>query len=96
MGWGRYLLLGDFGQQMDLSDQRNELQRVRSSVEGQQYRDRQQDEQIRQLQQENVELKLTLNRRAHLLVSRGVISADDVTKLAGELEQAERTPGRQT
>jgi hypothetical protein len=96
MGWGRYLLLGDFGQQMDLSDQRNELQRVRSSVEGQQYRDRQQDDQIRQLQQENVELKLTLNRLAHLLVSRGVVSADDVTKLAGELERAEGPPGGRT
>ena len=96
MGWGRYLLLGDFGQQMDLSEQRDELQRVRSSVEGQQYRDRQQDEQIRRLQQENVELKLTLNRLAHLLVSRGVLSADDVMKLAGELEQAEGPAGRQT
>src|SRR5215203_3394238 len=92
MGWGRFLLLGDVGQQLDLRDQQADMQRLRASVSGQQHRDARQDEQIRQLQEENVELKLTLHRLAHLLVSRGVLSTDDVVRLAGELEQVEGSP----
>jgi hypothetical protein len=89
MGWGRFLLLGNLGQQLDLGEQQRSLERIRGSVEGQYHRDARQDQQLRMLWTENVELKLTVNRLASLLVQRGVITADDVRKIAGELEQAE-------
>ncbi len=99
MGWGRFLLLGNLGQQLDLGDQQRTLDDLRYNLEGQHRRDLKQDEQIRDLLQENVELKLTINRLASLLVQRGVITAGDVTKIAGELEQAEGagrdSPGQQ-
>ena len=33
MGWGRYLLLGDLGQQLDLADQAEEIQRLKRQVQ---------------------------------------------------------------
>ena len=32
MGWGRMLLLGNLGQQLDIEDQRREIQQLRSRV----------------------------------------------------------------
>jgi hypothetical protein len=32
MGWGRFLLLGDLGQQLDLSDQRREMRDLRAEL----------------------------------------------------------------
>ena len=93
MGWGRFLLLGDVGQQLDLRDQQAEMQRLRANVAGQHHLDARQDEQIRQLQDETVELKLTLNRLAQLLVSRGVLAAEDVEQLAENLKRVEVSSG---
>jgi multidrug resistance efflux pump len=93
MGWGRFLLLGDLGQQLDLRDQQQAMEHMRASVEGQRSRDDRQDVKIRELAAENVELKLALNRLATLLVHKGVISADDLRTIVGELERAEAAPG---
>ena len=89
MGWGRFLLLGNLGQQLDIGDQQRAMEDLRTNVEGQRHRDSKQDTQIRQLWAENIELKLTLNRLATLLVQRGLITSDDVGNIVGELEQAE-------
>ena len=32
MGWGSYLLLGDLGQQLDIMQQRDEMERLRAAV----------------------------------------------------------------
>ena len=93
MGWGRFLLLGNLGQQLDLGDQQRAMEDLRTNVEGQRHRDSKQDAQISELWAENTELKLTLNRLATLLVQRGVITPDDLGKLVGELEQAEAAGG---
>ena len=32
MGWGRYLLLGNLGQQLDIADQRDEIENLREEL----------------------------------------------------------------
>ena len=79
MGWGRMLLLGDLGQQLDIHD-------MKRQVETQQSRDMSQDEQIAQLWQENQELKLAVTALMRLLVSKGVLSQNDVAQIGHAIE----------
>ena len=79
MGWGRMLLLGDLGQQLDIHD-------MKRQVETQQSRDMSQDEQIAQLWQENQELKLAVTALMRLLVSKGVVSQNEVAEIGHAIE----------
>lgn len=79
MGWGRMLLLGDLGQQLDIHD-------MKRQVEDQSSRDMSQDEQIAQLWQENKELKLAVTALTRLLVSKGVVGQDDVAEIGHAIE----------
>jgi len=92
MGWGRFLLLGNLGQQLDLSDQQQSLNSMRATIDGQHRRDVQQERQIDALWEENTELKMILSRLVNLLVSKGVVSQQDVQTLVSELERAEAAP----
>jgi len=78
MGWGRYLLLGDYGQQIDINETRAELEQVARQRSGQVGKDREQDEQIEALANENMDLKLCLIALVHLLVNKGVLKSDEV------------------
>ncbi len=53
MGWGRMLLLGNFGQQLDIEE-------MRQIINDQQNRDSGQDQQMLRLEQENRDLQLAL------------------------------------
>ena len=79
MGWGRMLLLGDLGQQLDIHD-------MKRQVETQQSRDMSQDEQIAQLWKENQELKLAVTALMRLLVSKGVVSQNEVAEIGHAIE----------
>ena len=87
MGWGRFLLDAEHGREMGLDVQRHALDQLRSAFLSQYHRDGLQEQQLWQLWVENLELKVTLNRLAGLLVRRGVLAPDDVVSLARELEQ---------
>jgi hypothetical protein len=80
MGWGRALLLGDIGQQLDIHD-------IKRQVEGQQSRDMSQDQQIAALWRENQELKLALTALTRLLVSQGVVAQADVAEIGRAIEE---------
>ena len=79
MGWGRMLLLGDLGQQLDIHD-------IKAGLEQQESRDFGQDQQIGQLRQENHELKLAVTALARLLVSKGVLTPAEVTQIGQAIE----------
>lgn len=79
MGWGRMLLLGDFGQQMDIHD-------MKQTIENQQVRDIGQDEQIRTLQRENQDLKLAVTALMRLLVAKHVLTQNEVAAIGREIE----------
>src|SRR5215207_9639237 len=81
MGWGRFLLLGDVGQQLDLRDQQQSLNSMRANIDGQHRRDLRQEQQIQALWEENTELKMITSRLVNLLVAKGVITQEEVQTL---------------
>lgn len=87
MGWGRMLLMGNVGQQLDIGDLSNEVARMQDAVAGNLDVDREQGEAIRQLQQENHELKLYLATLLRLLVAKGVLKQDEVETTVRAIER---------
>ena len=84
MGWGRMFLLGNIGQQMDIEEQRDEMQRIRRTVrEVQRTKAGQEDlaAHIVQLENEVDELRLYLTAVIRHLVSKGVASEAELETL---------------
>jgi regulator of replication initiation timing len=78
MGWGRMMLLGNVGQQLDISDLSNAIGQMQSAVGQTQNLDSKQERSIEELRQENHELKLYLATLMRLLVAKGVIKQEEV------------------
>jgi hypothetical protein len=74
------LLLGDLGQQMDLSDQKHELASLRRQVRHSRGSAADARRQGRQLQDDIDELRLYLAATIRLLVSKGAITRDEMTQ----------------
>jgi hypothetical protein len=74
MGWGRMLLLGDWGQQMDIEDQRQEIEDLRRKLEvGSEIQDTTVKSRMIQLEKENSELRLYLVSLIKYLGHKGVL-----------------------
>jgi hypothetical protein len=86
MGWARALMLGDVGNQLDIQDARAELDRLRRTNAAGDWKDREQDESLRKLYDENEQLKLCLGALVRLLVAKGSVSAGDVAEILNVLE----------
>ena len=71
MGWGRMLLLGNVGQQLDIGDLNNAIAGMQSAVAQNENVDTEQGRAIERLQKENQELKLYLATLMRLLAARG-------------------------
>jgi multidrug resistance efflux pump len=78
MGWGRMMLLGNVGQQLDISDLSNAIGQMQAAVDQTQNLDSKQERSIEELRQENHELKLYLATLMRLLVAKGVIKQEEV------------------
>jgi hypothetical protein len=78
MGWGRMMLLGNVGQQLDISDLSNAIGQMQSAFEQTQNLDRAQERSLDDLRKENHELKLYLATLVRLLVAKGVIKQEEV------------------
>ena len=99
MGWGRFLLLGNLGQQLDLSDQKAELENMRyelahsrnvaasASCDASALQ-----REIAALQRENDELRLYLAALVRLLVSKGAISAEELTAIVNAVDSEDGLP----
>ena len=86
MGWGRMLLLGNVGQQLDIGDLEGVVGQMRKAVEQNQDVDREQARSIEQLQKENRELKLYLATLTRLLVSKGILTQTEVDTTVRAIE----------
>ncbi len=86
MGWGRYLLLGNFGQQLDLQDRQREIERLRHHLDSQWSRDRTQDAQIAALREEIHDLKLYLASLVRLLASKQLVTQAEIEDLVQMIE----------
>jgi hypothetical protein len=87
MGWGRMLLLGNVGQQLDIGDLSNEIAGMQNTVASNLDLDREQADAIRQLQQENHELKLYLATLLRLLTAKGVLKPEEVETTVRAIER---------
>jgi hypothetical protein len=81
MGWGRYFLMGDIGQQLDLQDRQREVDQLRGQMNAQWSRDRSQDEQIQTLRHENQELKLYVASLVKLLRAKGIVTEQEIADI---------------
>src|SRR6266404_5254989 len=87
MGWGRWLLLGDLGQQMDLADQQAEIERLRQAVQSRPVPPPSSNEKFQAIQRENDELKLYLTAIIRLLVAKKVATVDEIKALVAAVDR---------
>jgi len=80
------LLLGNVGQQLDISDLSNEVARMQGAFANNLDLDREQAEAIKHLQAENRELKLYLATLLKLLVAKGVLKPEEVETTVQAIE----------
>jgi len=86
MGWGRMLLLGNVGQQLDIGDLNNEIAGMQNAFLENQQVDLQQAQSLAQLRRENQELKLYLATLMRLLVAKGVLKPEEVETTVRAIE----------
>ena len=86
MGWGRYLLLGSLGQQLDIEDQKAEIGSLRFQLSRGRSSGDDVDPRLEQLQAENDELRLYLFAVVRLLVAKNVVTMDDVRQVVAAVD----------
>jgi hypothetical protein len=87
MGWGRMMLLGNVGQQLDIGDLENAIGQMRDEVAQKEQVDREQGQEIEALKNENHELKLYLATLIRLLVSKGVLKQEEVDTIVSAIDK---------
>jgi len=87
MGWGRMMLLGNVGQQLDIGDLENAVEQMRGDFAGKEQVDRAQGQDIEELKRENHDLKLYLATLIRLLVSKGVLKQEEVDATVAAIEK---------
>ena len=87
MGWGRMFLLGNLGQQLDIEDQRRELQELRSRVRSES-RGVPRDIELRLdiLERQSDEMKLYLAALVRYLAAKGQIDLNEFARLVDEVD----------
>jgi len=91
MGWLRYMLLGDLGQQLDLNEQRAQMdsmhEELRRSRQHAPAPEPQGD--ARRLQAEVDELRLYVAALTRLLVSNNVVDRAELSRLVYEIDASD-------
>ncbi len=77
----RWLFLGDLGNWLDSTDNARRVEAVRRRMQRQRSTDRRQDEQIGRLEEETTEIKTALTAVVELLVSKGLLTREEVLSL---------------
>ena len=87
MGWARTLLLGDIGNRLDIGDAEQDIAALRERLRDKARTDRSQDARLEALERENDDLKLCLATLGRVLVTRGVVSARDLSGFADLIDE---------
>ena len=89
MGWGRMLLLGNWGQQMDIEDQRQEIEELRQQIntgtrahESSPLKNR-----IATLEKENSELRLYLASLIKYLGHKSILRQDEFRTIVETIDR---------
>ena len=86
MGWGRMLLLGNVGQQLDIGDIEREIAEMSAHL---QHVDQKTVDAMTRLMRENGELKLHLVALTRLLVTKGLVTAQELAALVDSIDRAD-------
>jgi uncharacterized protein CbrC (UPF0167 family) len=91
MGWARWLLLGDLGQQMDIEDVRGELDRLRAEHDRTDW----DAVKVREVAEELLELQVRHGLLVRLLIRKGLITAEEYAGLisAARVKPADKPEG---
>lgn len=89
MGWGRMLLLGNVGQQLDIQDTERALAQLAEKLRETGQFDREVARRLDQLVAENAELKLYLAAIVRLLVSKGVVSPAELKDIVDAIDRSD-------
>ena len=96
MGWGKYALLGQLGNRLDLDEADRKLKRMR--VKSQQRRitqisrDEAQDDRLFALERENDEMKLLFMELMNVLADRGVLGEQETVEIVKRVESVVPDP----
>lgn len=91
MGWGRFLLLGDLGQQLDLADQKSEIENLRNELRGSRAAGHGDAGAIERLQAENDEMRLYVAAIVRLLISKGIVSREEMRQVVDAVDAEDGT-----
>jgi hypothetical protein len=95
MGWGRMLLLGNVGQQLDIHDAEESLAALRTEVQSAAQADAGLSRRLDLLAAENAELKLYLAAVVRLLVAKGAVTDAELRRIVDALDREDgRADGR--
>jgi hypothetical protein len=86
MGWGRTLLLGDIGTQLNVNDVERDVAEVRQYLQSQGAEQVSDRNQLATLQKENHDLKLYLATLIRLLVTKNVLTQDELNRFVDLLD----------
>lgn len=86
MGWGRMLLLGNVGQQLDIGDIEREIAEMSDQLR---HVDQRTVETLTRLMRENGELKLHLAAVIRLLVAKGLVTPPELAALVDSIDRAD-------
>jgi hypothetical protein len=89
------LLLGNLGQQLDIQDTHRALEHIYDQLRATGQFDREVAKRLDQIAAENAELKLYLAAVVRLLVSKGVVSSDELKQIVDIIDRSDgRTDGQ--
>jgi hypothetical protein len=91
MGWGRWLLLGDLGQQMDLAAHQAEIERLKEQIQSNQAVPSSIEHRLEILQRENDELKLYLAAVIRLMLSKKLAPPDEIKTVVAAVDREDGT-----
>ena len=86
MGWGRMLLLGNIGQQLDIHEVSRELDALRRKMRADGRFDQEVSDYLGKLAGENAELKLYLAALIQLLIAKNIVVPDELKSVVEKLD----------
>jgi hypothetical protein len=89
MGWGRMLLLGNIGQQLDIHDSQQALAQIGARLRAAGRFDEELARQLEVLASENAELKLYLAAVVRLLVAKGAITEPELKEIVDAVDRSD-------
>jgi len=91
MGWGRTLLLGDIGTQLNVNDVERDLEEVKRYLDSEQIQHRSEQSAIAVLQRENHDLKLYIATLIRLMVNKNLLSQNELNQFVDLLDPPDRS-----